>query len=93
MCGNHREIREPPRVTPGGARVLAYPGLLSETPAGFLSGPAEYTCTIAPARALAAETLTLRRTLSNLADQAYALIPTAIPGQNFLDHVSRHGGA
>jgi hypothetical protein len=31
----------------------------------------EYTRTIAPARALAAETLTLERTLSDLVNQAY----------------------
>ena len=33
----------------------------------------EYTRTIEPARALAAETLTLERTLSDLVNQAYAL--------------------
>jgi hypothetical protein len=38
----------------------------------------EYTRTIEPARALAAETLTLERTLSNLVNQAYALTPTEI---------------
>jgi hypothetical protein len=38
----------------------------------------EYTRTIAPARALASETLTLERILSNLADQAYALTPAEI---------------
>ena len=35
----------------------------------------QYTRTIAPARALAAETLTLERTLSDLVNQAYALTP------------------
>jgi hypothetical protein len=35
----------------------------------------EYTRTIEPARALAAETLTLKRTLSDLVNQAYALTP------------------
>ena len=38
----------------------------------------EYTRTIAPARALAAETLTLERTLSDLVNQAYALTPAEI---------------
>ena len=38
----------------------------------------EYTRTIAPARALAAETLALERTLSDLVNQAYALTPTEI---------------
>ena len=38
----------------------------------------EYTCTIEPARALAAETLTLERTLSDLVNQAYALTPAEI---------------
>jgi diketogulonate reductase-like aldo/keto reductase len=38
----------------------------------------EYTRTIAPARALAAETLTLERILSSLADQADALTPAEI---------------
>jgi hypothetical protein len=33
----------------------------------------EYTRTIAPARALAAETLTLERTLRDLVNQAYGL--------------------
>jgi hypothetical protein len=36
------------------------------------------TRTIEPARALAAETLTLERTLSNLVNQAYALTPAEI---------------
>ena len=35
----------------------------------------EYTRTIEPARALAAETLSLERTLSGLVNQAYALTP------------------
>ena len=38
----------------------------------------EYTGTIAPARALAAETLELERTLSDLINQAYALTPVEI---------------
>ena len=38
----------------------------------------EYTRTIAPARALAAETLQLERTLSDLVNQAYALTPAEI---------------
>jgi hypothetical protein len=38
----------------------------------------EYTRTIEPSRALAAETLTLERTLSDLVNQAYALTPAEI---------------
>ena len=38
----------------------------------------EYTRTVAPARALAAEALTLERTLSDLVNQAYALTPAEI---------------
>jgi hypothetical protein len=38
----------------------------------------EYTRTIAPAPALAAETLNLERTLSDLVNQAYALTPAEI---------------
>ena len=38
----------------------------------------EYTRTIEPARALAAETLTLERTLSDLDNQSYALTPAEI---------------
>jgi hypothetical protein len=38
----------------------------------------EYSRTIAPARALAAERFTLERTLSNLVNQAYALTPAEI---------------
>ena len=38
----------------------------------------EYTRTIEPARALAGETLTLERTLSNLVNQAYGLTPAEI---------------
>ena len=38
----------------------------------------EYTRTIAPARALAAEALTLEHTLSDLVNQAYALTPAEI---------------
>ena len=39
---------------------------------------AEYTRSIEPARTLAAETLSLERTLSNLANQAYGLTPAEI---------------
>ncbi len=38
----------------------------------------EYTRTIEPARALAAETLNLERTLSDLVNQAYGLTPAEI---------------
>jgi hypothetical protein len=38
----------------------------------------EYTRTIEPARALAAETLKLERALSDLVNQAYALTPAEI---------------
>jgi hypothetical protein len=38
----------------------------------------EFTRTIEPVRALAAETLTLKRTLSDLVNQAYALTPAEI---------------
>ena len=38
----------------------------------------EYTRTIEPTRARAAETLTLERTLSGLVNQAYALTPAEI---------------
>jgi hypothetical protein len=38
----------------------------------------EHTRTIEPARALAAETLALERTLSDLVNQAYALTPAEI---------------
>ena len=38
----------------------------------------EYTRTIEPARALAAETLKTERTLSDLVNQAYALAPAEI---------------
>ena len=38
----------------------------------------EYSRTIEPARALAAETLILERTLSDLVNQAYALTPAEI---------------
>ncbi len=38
----------------------------------------EYSRTIAPARALAAEALTLERTLSDLVNRAYALTPAEI---------------
>ena len=48
------------------------------TAAGVQGLRAEYTHTIVPARALATETLTLERTLSDLVNQAYALIPAEI---------------
>ena len=38
----------------------------------------EYTRTIAPARALAAETLNLERTLSDIISQAHGLTPAEI---------------
>jgi hypothetical protein len=38
----------------------------------------EYTRTIAPARAIGAETLSLKRTLSGFVNQAYSLIPSEI---------------
>jgi hypothetical protein len=38
----------------------------------------EYSRTLEPTRALAAETLTLERTLSDLVNQAYALTPAEI---------------
>jgi len=46
--------------------------------AGLHALRGEYTRTIAPARALAAKTLTLERTLSDLVNQAYALTPAEI---------------
>ena len=48
------------------------------TAAGLHALRDQYTRTIAPARALAAETLTLERTLSDLVNQAYALTPAEI---------------
>src|ERR1035438_2671250 len=48
------------------------------TAAGVQGLREEYTRTIAPARALAAETLNLERTLSDLVNQAYALTPAEI---------------
>ena len=48
------------------------------TAAGVQGLRAEYTRTIEPARALAAETLNLERTLSDLVNQAYALTPAEI---------------
>jgi len=48
--------------TPGGARRLSYPELLSEPP-GFYRWREEYTRSMEPARALAVETLTLERKL------------------------------
>ncbi len=52
--------------------------LLKLTAAGLHALRDEYTRTIVPARALAAETLTLERTLSDLVNQAYALTPAEI---------------
>ena len=46
--------------------------------AGLHELPDEYTRTIEPARALAAETLTLERALSDLVNQAYDLTPAEI---------------
>ena len=51
---------------------------LSLTAAGLHTLRDEYTRTIEPARALAAETLTLERTLSDLVNQAYGLTPVEI---------------
>ena len=48
------------------------------TAAGLHALRDEYTRTIEPARALAAETLNLERTLSDLVNQAYALTPAEI---------------
>jgi hypothetical protein len=48
------------------------------TSAGLHALRDEYTRTIEPARALAAETLDLERTLSDLVNQAYALTPAEI---------------
>jgi hypothetical protein len=48
------------------------------TAAGVHALRAEYTRTIEPARALAAETLKLERTLSALVNQAYSLTPAEI---------------
>ena len=48
------------------------------TSAGLHGLRDEYTRTIDPARALAAETLNLERTLSDLVNQAYALTPEEI---------------
>ena len=48
------------------------------TAAGVHGLRAEYTRTIDPARALAAETLNLERTLSDLVNQAYALTPAEL---------------
>jgi hypothetical protein len=48
------------------------------TAAGVQGLRAKYTRTMEPARALAAETLKLERTLSNLVKQAYGLTPTEI---------------
>jgi hypothetical protein len=48
------------------------------TAAGVQGLRDEYTRTIEPSHALAAETLTLERTLNDLVNQAYALTPTEI---------------
>jgi hypothetical protein len=48
------------------------------TAAGIHALREEYTRTIDPARALAAEALKLERTLSDLVNQAYALTPAEI---------------
>jgi hypothetical protein len=48
------------------------------TAAGVQGLREEYTRSIEPARALATETLTLERTLSDLANQAYGLTPAGI---------------
>jgi hypothetical protein len=48
------------------------------TAAGVKGLRDEYTRTIAPARALAAETLNLERTLSDLVNQAYALTSASL---------------
>ena len=48
------------------------------TAAGVHALRDEYTRTIDPARALAAETLNLERTLSDLVNEAYALTPAEI---------------
>lgn len=46
--------------------------------AGLHGSRGEYTLTIEPARALAAGTLTLKRTLSDLVNKAYALTPAEL---------------
>jgi hypothetical protein len=56
-------------------RLLGY---FLKPPAGFFRWRKEYTRTLEPARALAAETLTPERTLSDLVNQAYALTPAEI---------------
>jgi hypothetical protein len=48
------------------------------TAAGVQGLRAEYTRSIEPARSLAAETMELERTLSDLINQAYALTPAEI---------------
>ncbi len=57
--------------------LLTRPGTLSPPPTPHAL-PDECSRTIASARALTAETLTLERTLSDLVNQAYALTPTKI---------------
>ena len=57
--------------------VLTQPGIRCPPPTPHAQRD-EYTRTIAPARALAAETLTLERTLSDLVNQACGLTPAEI---------------
>jgi aryl-alcohol dehydrogenase-like predicted oxidoreductase len=57
--------------------ALTRPGTLCPPPTPHALRD-EYTRTIAPARALAAEALALERTLSELANQAYGLTPAEI---------------
>jgi len=60
------------------------------TAAGVQGLRAEYTRSIEPARALAAETLKLERTLSDLVNQDYDLTPaeTALMWQTAPPHMS-----
>jgi hypothetical protein len=51
---------------------------LHQSPADLHALRDEYTLTIAPIRALAAETFTLERTLSDLVNQAYTLTSAEI---------------
>ena len=53
------------------------PGTLCPPPTPHAQSD-EYTRTIEPARSLAAETLKLERTLSDLVNQAYALTPAEL---------------
>jgi hypothetical protein len=62
-----------------GGRMEAHPGQEATADRRRVKGlRAEYTRTIEPARALAAETLTLERMLSDLVNQAYGLTPAEI---------------